>query len=375
MTPRAPALGALLLFALPACGKRGDPLPPLPRNPQPVRGIGLAQRASTLEVRYVAPRATSAGAPLPVLEAELLLAEGRGELQPVGARKKVAPGESQVETLPLPGVGVTVRVAVRAWAGRHASAPGEVATLTVAPPAPAPSGLEGRVEATGIALAWTAPPAPPATLPEPSPSPGAATLPPSPEPSPSAETAALPPLPEPSPSPGTPADQASPSPSVAPWRYLVYRRAASEPYAGALSDAPMGDTAYMDASARVGESWCYVARTVASTAPLVESDSSSEVCVTREDTFAPAPPLGLAALLREGSAELSWSASPEADLAHYRVYRSEAGAPAVRLAELPGTETRFTDPGPPPGSAYTVTAVDASGNESAPSRPAEPVEP
>jgi fibronectin type 3 domain-containing protein len=142
-----------------------------------------------------------------------------------------------------------------------------------------------------------------------------------------------------------------------------------------LSEAPLNEAAYTDAAALVGEHWCYVVRTVASVAPLVESESSSEVCVTRADTFAPAAPLGLAALLREGQVELSWSASPEPDLAHYRLYRSEAGQEAVRLAELPATETRFNDPSPVPGGSYRVTAVDASGNESPPSKRAEAVEP
>jgi fibronectin type 3 domain-containing protein len=60
------------------------------------------------------------------------------------------------------------------------------------------------------------------------------------------------------------------------------------------------------------------------------------------------------------------------DLAHYRVYRSvERGAPE-RLAELPAGETSFRDEGLEPGRAarYTVTAVDAAGNESEPSSPA-----
>ena len=41
------ALAALL--ALPACGKRGDPVAPLPRTPQGVAALALAQRGG--EVR------------------------------------------------------------------------------------------------------------------------------------------------------------------------------------------------------------------------------------------------------------------------------------------------------------------------------------
>ena len=46
----------LLPFALTlvACGKRGDPLPPLPVTPQAVTNLKLAQRGDRLEIAYVA---------------------------------------------------------------------------------------------------------------------------------------------------------------------------------------------------------------------------------------------------------------------------------------------------------------------------------
>jgi hypothetical protein len=54
------------------------------------------------------------------------------------------------------------------------------------------------------------------------------------------------------------------------------------------------------------------------------------------------------------------------------VYRASGGLPARRVAEPAPGETSFTDPALPPGThAYTVTALDRDGNESAPSRPAE----
>ena len=67
--------------------------------------------------------------------------------------------------------------------------------------------------------------------------------------------------------------------------------------------------------------------------------------------------------------EVSWSPSLEADLASYRIYRSPAGGPPVRLAEVPAPETSFRDTTAPHGAdvSYTVTAVDRDGNESSPS--------
>ena len=34
----------LLLAAASGCGKRGDPLPPLARTPQPIKDLAIAQR-------------------------------------------------------------------------------------------------------------------------------------------------------------------------------------------------------------------------------------------------------------------------------------------------------------------------------------------
>jgi len=111
---------------------------------------------------------------------------------------------------------------------------------------------------------------------------------------------------------------------------------------------------------------------VATTPAVVESAPSEEVCMAIQDVFGPAPPLGVAVLLREGAAEVSWSPSPEADLAGYRVYRAVGDEPPRRLADPPAGETSFLERGLPSGvHTYTVTAVDRDGNESGPSRRAE----
>src|SRR5262249_8172541 len=119
---------------------------------------------------------------------------------------------------------------------------------------------------------------------------------------------------------------------------------------------------------------CYVVRFVAGKEPLVESASSAEACVTFKDIAAPAPPIGVAVVLRGDGVEISWSPSPEADLAGYRVYRSAPpGEPPVRRAELRAQQTSTVDASPRTGivSVYTVTAFDRAGNESAPSSPVQ----
>ena len=81
----------------------------------------------------------------------------------------------------------------------------------------------------------------------------------------------------------------------------------------------------------------------------------------------PGPPAGLAALPRPGAIELLWSPSTEEDLAQYRVYRSEDGGEAKRLAEVAFTTATWLDETVQAGRiyTYTLTAVDEAGNESA----------
>src|SRR5262249_6555074 len=109
-------LCAVLLLSA-ACGKKGDPLPPLRKTPQPVGGLRLAQRGHNLEVTVSAPRATVDGVALPVLEVELLRTDVEGDFAKIAKRQpriKAAPGETLVESFPLPAPGTMVRIAARA---------------------------------------------------------------------------------------------------------------------------------------------------------------------------------------------------------------------------------------------------------------------
>ena len=80
-------------------------------------------------------------------------------------------------------------------------------------------------------------------------------------------------------------------------------------------------------------------------------------------------PRGLVAVAdaAAGAIDLSWSPDSDSDLAAYRVYRRDAhgGLPAQRIASV-GVETSYRDTGAQPEHtyAYSVSAVDQSGNES-----------
>ena len=381
------ALAALV--ALPRCGKRGDPVAPLPRTPQAVTGLGLAQRGGEVEVAYTAPRVTTGGAGLTVLDVEILRAESEGDFAKVARSqsRRTAPGEELRETAPLPAPGTTLRVAARARAGSHVSALTPIVTLKVLAPLSAPTDLKAQLTPRGVALTWTPPPGGiPKPLPVPSPSPSPSARPGVPvRPGPSPVASPAPARPGPAASPG-PAPAASPTPAPSPTLapsptppppptsgYWIYRREPGGRYGAPLQAVPLQVAAFEDSAAAPGQSFCYVVRLVAATEPVIESGSSNEVCLAVKDVAAPAAPAGVASLVRDGAVELSWSPSAEPDLAVYRVYRARSGAAPERIAEVAAGESTYRDTAAERGVPflYTVTAVDTAGNESPPSAPAE----
>jgi len=136
-------LASVLLLTLLACGKRGDPLPPLRKTPAPVLGLKVAQHGDQLEVAYQAPGASTDGVRLPELRMELLVAQGDGDFEKLATRRtrKAEPGERVAELVPLPPAGTTVRVAMRALAGSRASVRTPVAGLVAQTPPAAPRAL------------------------------------------------------------------------------------------------------------------------------------------------------------------------------------------------------------------------------------------
>ncbi len=144
----------------------------------------------------------------------------------------------------------------------------------------------------------------------------------------------------------------------------------------------MDSTSYIDTQFESGSTYVYFVRSVVqygtgqSGAEILESDNSNLVTVTARDTFPPAAPRGLVVVpvpAQSGQSayiELSWVINPETDLAGYNVYRSEdVGVPGTRVnpALLPAPTFRDMNAVPGRRYFYSVTAVDGSGNESAPS--------
>ena len=356
----------LLLGAILACGKRGDPLPPLGRTPQPVRELTVAQRGADLEIRYVTPRTTTGGLRLDVHEVEILTARGDVDFakSALVEARKVAPGETVSISQPLPPAGTRLRVAARAVAGGDRSALTPVATLLVQPAPIPPTDLKAQLTPAAVVLRWKgAVPIPP---PAPSPSPAA---------SPEASSSSA--LPGASPSPSS-VPSARPAPAAAAARpptpgFRIFRRDPVASFDAPMNPVPVTTNVFEDRTAAPGTRWCYVVRAAVSVDPVVESAPSSEACVEIKDVAAPAAPAGVTTVVGAEAVEVSWSPSAETDLAGYRVYRAPEGGRAARLTALPPGTTTWRDPNPARGGLhlYTVTAFDQSGNESAPSRPAE----
>jgi fibronectin type 3 domain-containing protein len=136
---------------------------------------------------------------------------------------------------------------------------------------------------------------------------------------------------------------------------------------------------YRDTQFEFGKAYVYVVRTLVTQEDNeIESDNSDVAVVTALDTFPPAAPQGLVAAVLPGATpgsvvvDLSWSINLETDLAGYRVYRSEQEGTRGQLVTgdlLPTPAVRDTSVQPGHRYWYSVTAVDRTGNESAPCSP------
>jgi hypothetical protein len=97
-------------------------------------------------------------------------------------------------------------------------------------------------------------------------------------------------------------------------------------------------------------------------------EPSARVTVTPADMTPPSPPGNLVGIPSAGTVRLSWSPSPERDVAGYVVYRAAGTGALARVGSTPALTTVFLDRDLAPGTyRYAVTARDAGAraNESA----------
>jgi len=150
-------------------------------------------------------------------------------------------------------------------------------------------------------------------------------------------------------------------------KYRVYR---SAPGATPERLGESDRAEYLDSSTQYDTAYEY--RVQAITDDAHGSEVSDPDKITPEDKFPPSVPGALTAILGVNTVELAWTRNTEADFRGYNVYRSTDGGALVKIAELIAAPS-YSDNKIEAGKKYRyeVTAVDAKGNESAHSTPAE----
>ncbi len=347
-------LFAFLLFALTfaACGKRRPPLPPVERVPQRTELLSGAQRGNQVALSWPAPRRNAADTsvlsirridvyrlaerltdPLPLTEEQF---DARSTLIGTVTAEEIERGGATLtytDTLTLAGEPVRLRYALR-----YVNASGQRAAfsnfLLIEPAArislpPVLTGLTPTERA--VLVQWTTP---------------AANI-----------------------------DASTPANTLG---YNVYRATPSEAEGGQtpLNTALITRTEYEDRNFSFGEEYSYVVRAVSlgTNGAQVESLNSNSLTLTPIDAFPPSVPTNITIAPAPGKLSLFFPANPERDVVGYHIYRSvEPNQPKeewTRLTRTPLPRTTYTDENLESGKRYFyyITAVDAAGNVSPPSK-------
>ena len=301
-----------LALVLCGCGYVGNPLPPAVNVPLPVKDVRAAQVGDRMIVEFTQPIETTEGLPIKRLGGLDVRVGKKGE--PIDKAKAVDAKLSETGTvkmeLPVKDfIGQDVIISVRTTNPKgRPSAWSNVASLHVAAPPAVPVELKADSDPVGARLSWTG---------------------------------------------------SSPS-------YRVFRRLLDDKEGVQIGEPT--EPSFRDETAEYDKKYVYWIVAVDGGARSVESATLE---FTPTDSFPPATPKGLTAIIGPVSVELAWESNTEADLRGYRVYRSVAGGAPERLEEV--ASPAFSDKKPVAGKkhSYTVTAVDKHENESAKSPAAE----
>lgn len=364
---------AVTLLVL-ACGKRGDPHPPIPIIPQATSDLVVTQRASRVVLSWSYPSLTTAGKTLDRVRRVVVFryveelpvpVAGRdpnalkpGDIdptlpQPVAFFARVptiAPAQfvklstklDSIESASLPAASIGAKLLYedeppfKATDGRPVrvtysvvtegeNARGELSNLATIVPLPVavpPSSLVATPKPAGVALTWSAP------------------------------TAAV--------APGA-------EPIVA--GYNVYRTAVGQSpdtFSTPVNTSPISVTNYNDVPP-YGTFEYRVSAVASAGPPRIESDPSAPVSATFKDLVAPPPPTNITVLTETKIVRLLWDPVDAPDLDGYIVYRWEQQH-RLQMTPHPTRQTFFGDEAIEQGITYRydITAIDKSGNESAP---------
>ena len=159
--------------------------------------------------------------------------------------------------------------------------------------------------------------------------------------------------------------------------YEVYRRILPEQeYDRPLNGKPIVAVSFEDVGAPYGVPLVYTVRAVLAKNPKVEGLPAEELAFIYRDVYPPAAPSHLDALSEGNRVRLVWSPVDAADLAGYLVFRGDGSGELERLTKDPVADPFFTDETVGQGKRYryTVRAIDRAGNQS-PASPEAVAEP
>jgi len=319
VTRRASFAAAAALLA--GCGYPGEPLPPALNRPMRVSDLTAVQRGGKIIVRFTVPKLTTEGLPIrdnPDIEIRLGEVPGGTWSLPAWEKSstrvparlitvKEGQANAEVDTAGLNGKTEVVMARVLGPAGRNVGWSAPI-NVPIVPPLPTPEGLAPKDAPDAVRLDWHA----------------------------------------------------------AAGQFRVFRSSATDPdwKQIGVTDKPF----YVDSDITFGTAYQYQVQAIEKTGDTyAESEDSNTIAFTPTDRFPPAVPTGLSAIPGARTIELVWERNTDKDFAFYRVYRD-----GKRVGDSL-TSPAYSDKDAMPGMnyAYRVSAVDTTGNESAPSATVE----
>lgn len=342
---RAPAcrasiflLALLPLLALAACGKKGDPQPPLRDIPLRTTNLTLSQQGRLIFLEAGYPAVTVSGLSLGGIDAVELLElvkPATGEAPAPADANEFRAAAKVLLTLrgtelgsAVAGDRIRIRVpladelpaepqvhyfGVRTLKGEETSDVSNLVGLIPREPPPAPANLRATAQHDAIELTW--------------------------------ESAAE----------GVEG-------------FDVFRREARErSYGESIGRLDAAARTYRDRGATYGKSYIYTVRAIASLQPLVWSAEAGEREIDYEDRFAPPLPKNFVALGERQRVRLRWEASLAGDVAGYWIWRREPRREEFhRVHDELETGLEYLDRNLVAGFTYEyrIQVVDRTGNES-----------
>ena len=330
------------MFLTAACGKIGEPLPPLIRIPQPVADLTARQQGGEVILGWTLPHLNTDGSTATTL-ASMEIYRAIGEPSPeAGAAPAVGdsdpwrvlqagPAAGREETgsvrdlldgRDLSEVGKELSYAVKVFNRKGQTAGlSNIATLRLQPVPNSPARPSLNPAEEFVEISWE-----PAST------------------------------------------NIDGSPVAAGVAFNLYRASpGGSPTGSLLNPTPVAGASYRDGSARLGESYAYRVRAVLETdRGQVESRDSEQASLFHRDVYPPEPPRQLTLVVGREFLSLAWFPNSEADLAGYHVFRRQGREEFQRLTATATQRTSYEDRDllKGPVHAYRVTAVDRAGNQS-----------